>query len=93
MLEIAGSCRKAVLIGPRRIAEDAMELVWVRPLDCAHRVLKRTSDVRRDRAHVLPVRAVREAEIDGPRRTSVVSVTVGSVKARRCSSCHVADAV
>lgn len=53
---------QALAVGPGRIAEDAVEQVWVGGLDSPHSLLNGGADVLRGLAHVIPVRALRNLE-------------------------------
>jgi hypothetical protein len=56
------SIPKALLVGPRGVAEDAIEVLLVGRLDPAHGVGERAADVLWGRTHVPPVAALGDLE-------------------------------
>ena len=68
---------QAILVGPLRIAEDAVERLRVRLLDAAHRLLQRLADVGGDRAHVVPVAALGDLKAVVLRELGVFLVAAG----------------
>ena len=68
---------EAVLVGPLRVAEDAVERFRVGLLDSAHGLLQRLPDIRRHCSHVAPMAIVGNLEAVVLREEGVFLVAAG----------------
>ena len=85
---------QAILVGPRRIAEDAVKGLRVGLLDPAHGLLQRLADVGRDHAHIAPVAILRNLEAVVLRELGIFLVTAGFRQRRRIFLViHIRDAL
>lgn len=69
--------REPILVRPLRVAEDAVERLWVALLDTPHGGLQRLADVGGNGAHVTPVAVFRDLETVVLREASVFLVSGG----------------